>query len=156
MKEEVNQKGLLQIPGDECYGFILESVDVLDDYHGYGYQYRHRITGMNVYHIANNDKENFFSFIFKTPPQDDCGTAHIIEHCVLAGSKKYPLKDPFMSLLKGSAQTFMNAMTYPDYTAYPAASPVKKIFRIYLKSMLMQYLIHFLGKILLSKRELER
>lgn len=129
MKEEVNQKGLLQIPGDECYGFILESVDVLDDYHGYGYQYRHRITGMNVYHIANNDKENFFSFIFKTPPQDDCGTAHIIEHCVLAGSKKYPLKDPFMSLLKGSAQTFMNAMTYPDYTAYPAASPVKKDFQ---------------------------
>ncbi|MDA3822831.1 MAG: insulinase family protein, partial [Bacteroidales bacterium] len=122
-------KGLLQTPGDESHGFVLESVDVLDDYHGYGYQYRHRITGMSVYHIANNDKENFFSFIFKTPPQDDCGTAHIIEHSVLAGSKRYSLKDPFMSLLKGSAQTFMNAMTYPDYTAYPAASPVKKDFQ---------------------------
>lgn len=129
MKKEADQKGLLQTPGDECYGFILESVDVLDDYHGYGYQYRHRITGMSVYHIANDDKENFFSFIFKTPPQDDCGTAHIIEHSVLAGSKRYPLKDPFMSLLKGSAQTFMNAMTYPDYTAYPAASPVEKDFQ---------------------------
>jgi len=129
LKEKADQKGLLQTPGDECYGFVLESVDVLDDYHGYGYQYRHRITGMSVYHIANNDKENFFSFIFKTPPQDDCGTAHIIEHSVLAGSKRYPLKDPFMSLLKGSAQTFMNAMTYPDYTAYPAASPLTKDFQ---------------------------
>ncbi len=129
MRETADQKGLQQTPGDEYFGFILESVDVLDDYHGYGYLYRHRITGMSVYHIANDDKENFFSFMFKTPPQDDCGTAHIIEHSVLAGSKNYPVKDPFMSLLKGSAQTFMNAMTYPDYTVYPAASPVMKDFK---------------------------
>ncbi|NCB01026.1 MAG: peptidase M16 [Spirochaetia bacterium] len=129
VKEMADHKELQQTPGDEYFGFILESVDVLDDYHGYGYLYRHRITGMSVYYIANDDKENFFSFIFKTPPQDDCGTAHIIEHSVLAGSKRYPLKDPFMSLLKGSAQTFMNAMTYPDYTAYPAASPVEKDFQ---------------------------
>ena len=117
------------VPGDEIANFILESVDILDDYHGYGYLYQHRISGMQVYHIANDDKENFFSFIFKTPPHDDCGAPHIIEHSILAGSKKFPVKDPFMSLLKGSAQTFMNAMTYPDYTVYPAASPVQKDFK---------------------------
>lgn len=117
------------VPGDEIANFILESVDILDDYHGYGYLFRHRISGMQVYHIANDDKENFFSFIFKTPPHDDCGAPHIIEHSILAGSKNYPLKDPFMSLLKGSAQTFMNAMTYPDFTVYPAASAVQKDFR---------------------------
>ena len=115
-------------PGTEVSGFILQSVDVLDDYHGYGYHYQHRITGMEVYHISNDDPENFFSFVFRTPVQDDCGTPHIIEHSVLAGSDSYPVRDPFMSLLKGSAQTFMNAMTYPDFTAYPAASVVKQDF----------------------------
>ncbi len=121
-------QGEKRTPGTEVNGFILQSVDVLDDYHGYGYHYHHRITGMEVYHISNDDPENFFSFIFRTPVQDDCGTPHIIEHSVLAGSGNYPVKDPFMSLLKGSAQTFMNAMTYPDFTAYPAASVVKQDF----------------------------
>ncbi len=116
------------MPGDELHGFILEAVDVLDDYHGFGYLFRHRITGMEVYHVANDDSENFFAYLFKTPPLNDCGTPHIIEHSILAGSKKYPLRDPFMTLLKGSANTFMNAMTYPDYTAYPAASPLEKDF----------------------------
>jgi Zn-dependent M16 (insulinase) family peptidase len=116
------------MPGDEIHGFVLESIDVLDDYHGYGYFFRHRMSGMEVYHVANDDTENLFAFIFKTPPVNDCGTPHIIEHCILAGSKRYPVRDPFMSLLKGSANTFMNAMTYPDYTVYPAASPLKKDF----------------------------
>lgn len=84
---------------------------------------------MEVYHVANRDPENFFAFIFKTPPVDDCGTPHIIEHCLLAGSGRYPVRDPFMSLLKGSVNTFMNAMTYPDYTVYPAASPLQKDFK---------------------------
>jgi Zn-dependent M16 (insulinase) family peptidase len=116
------------MPGDEIHGFVLESIDVLDDYHGYGYFFRHRMSGMEVYHVANDDTENLFAFIFKTPPVNDCGTPHIIEHCILAGSERYPVRDPFMSLLKGSANTFMNAMTYPDYTVYPAASPLKKDF----------------------------
>lgn len=116
------------MPGDEVHGFVVESIDVLDDYHGYGYCFRHRMTGMEVYHVANDDSENFFGFIFKTPPVNDCGTPHIIEHCLLAGSGRYPVRDPFMSLLKGSANTFMNAMTYPDYTVYPAASPLAKDF----------------------------
>ncbi|MFA7371089.1 MAG: insulinase family protein [Sphaerochaetaceae bacterium] len=123
------EKGRMRMAiGDELYGFVLESIDLLKDYQGYGYFYRHRNTKMEVYHLVNEDKENFFSFLFKTPPVDDCGTPHIIEHCVLAGSKRYPVRDPFMALLKGSAQTFMNAMTYPDFTAYPAASPLEKDF----------------------------
>ncbi len=121
------QKSELAI-GDEIHGFILESIDLLKEYQGYGYFFRHRITNMEVYHLANEDRENFFSFLFKTPPVDDRGTPHIIEHCVLAGSKRFPVKDPFMTLLKGSAQTFMNALTYPDFTAYPAASPLEKDF----------------------------
>ena len=129
MGVRVDEPELSMMPGDEIHGFVLESIDVLDDYHGYGYFYRHRITGMEVYHVANKDPENFFGFIFKTPPVNDCGTPHIIEHCLLAGSKRYPVRDPFMSLLKGSANTFMNAMTYPDYTVYPAASPLLKDYK---------------------------
>jgi len=135
VSKEGYRQGEHRTPGSEVSGFILQSVDVLDDYHGYGYHYQHRITGMEVYHISNDDPENFFSFVFRTPVQDDCGTPHIIEHSVLAGSDSYPVRDPFMSLLKGSAQTFMNAMTYPDFTAYPAASVVKQdfmnLFKVY-------------------------
>ena len=129
MGEPEKQVNASLLPGDEVHGFVLDSIDVLDDYHGYGYFFRHRITGMEVYHVANDDPENFFGFIFKTPPVDDCGTPHIIEHCVLAGSGRYPVRDPFMSLLKGSVNTFMNAMTYPDYTVYPAASPLANDYR---------------------------
>ncbi len=128
MSEQEAKQHRELMPGDELHGFILESIDVLDDYHGYGYFFRHRISGMEVYHVANDDPENLFGFIFKTPPLNDCGTPHIIEHCLLAGSGRYPVRDPFMSLLKGSANTFMNAMTYPDYTVYPAASPLEKDF----------------------------
>ena len=115
-RAEANPAGMRMMPGDESHGFILQAVDVLDDYHGFGYLFRHRITGMEVYHVANDDSENFFGYLFKTPPLNDCGIPHIIEHSILAGSKRYPLRDPFMALLKGSANTFMNAMTYPDFT----------------------------------------
>ncbi|MGI6432651.1 MAG: insulinase family protein [Sphaerochaetaceae bacterium] len=128
MEQERTETAHLAI-GDEVHGFLLESIDVLEDYHGYGYFYRHRLSGMEVYHVANDDRENFFAFMFKTPPDDDCGTPHIIEHSILAGSKRYPVRDPFMSLLKGSVNTFMNAMTYPDYTVYPAASVLPKDYK---------------------------
>lgn len=126
-EDDGSHRGQLMI-GDELHGFILQAVDVLDDYHGYGYLFHHRITGMEVYQVANDDAENTFGYLFKTPPLNDCGTPHIIEHSILAGSKRYPVRDPFMSLLKGSANTFMNAMTYPDLTVYPAASPLAKDF----------------------------
>ena len=72
--------------------------------------------------IENDDDNKVFSIGFRTPPADSTGVAHILEHSVLCGSSKYPLKDPFAELLKSSLQTFLNAMTFPDRTVYPVAS----------------------------------
>jgi Zn-dependent M16 (insulinase) family peptidase len=132
---EIRELKPLYSVGDELSGFVVESVNYIEEYQGYGYFMRHRITNMEVYHLNTTDIVNFFAFVFKTPPVDDCGNPHIIEHSVLAGSKRYPVRDPFMALLKGSVNTFMNALTYPDYTIYPAASPLKKdfnnLFKVY-------------------------
>lgn len=114
--------------GDVLFGFVLESIDDLPDYNGTGYLFRHELTGMEVYQVVNDDSELFFAYAFRTPPYSDNGVAHIMEHSVLAGSRKYPVRDPFMSLLKGSTNTFMNAMTYADRTVFPAASPLRKDF----------------------------
>jgi len=111
---------------DRLHGFIVTGIDDIDEYKGVGIRLRHEITGLDLYHLYNDDKENLFSFVFKTPSDDNTGVAHILEHCVLAGSKKYPIKDPFLSMMNGSMNTFMNAMTYPDKTVFPAASTVRK------------------------------
>ena len=103
----------------------LESRD-LPDYNGTGTRYRHEASGAEVFHLANEDPENMFAFAFATYPEDSTGVAHILEHTVLSGSERFPVKDPFLQLLKGSVNTFLNAMTYPDKTVYPAASPVAK------------------------------
>ena len=108
------------------HGFILESISDMPEYRGKGYTFEHKKTGMKVFHLLNDDSDNLFSFAFKTPVSDDTGVAHILEHSVLSGSRNYPVKDPFMSLIKGSMNTFINAMTYPDKTVYPASSPVEK------------------------------
>lgn len=112
--------------GDILHGFTVVSVDDLEEYHGRGIRLTHNVTGMDVYHVANDDPENLFAFGFKTPPTDDTGVAHILEHTVLSGSKNYPVKDPFLALMRGSVNTFLNAMTYPDKTVYPAATTVKR------------------------------
>ena len=84
--------------------------------------YKHRKTGAEVLSLINDDENKVFGITFKTPPEDSTGVAHILEHSVLCGSQKYPVKKPFVELLKGSLHTFLNAMTYPDKTAYPVAS----------------------------------
>ncbi len=112
--------------GDKLQGFILQSQDNLLDIRSTGELWIHETTGAQVYKVSNNDPENLFSFGFRTPPTDSTGVAHIIEHAVLAGSRSYPTKDPFLYLLKSSLQTFLNAMTYPDKTLYPASSMVEK------------------------------
>ncbi|RUT34600.1 peptidase M16 [Arsenicitalea aurantiaca] len=84
--------------------------------------YRHRKTGAEVLSLANDDENKVFGITFKTPPADSTGVAHILEHSVLCGSRKYPVKKPFVEMLKGSLQTFLNAMTFPEKTAYPVAS----------------------------------
>ena len=106
--------------------FELISTTDLPEYNSTGYFYKHKRTGCQVFHVKNSDPENLFAFIFQTPASDNCGTAHIMEHSVLAGSEHFPVKDPFLQLLKGSVYTFLNAMTYPDRTVYPASTVVEK------------------------------
>ncbi|WP_319469492.1 insulinase family protein [uncultured Pseudodesulfovibrio sp.] len=84
--------------------------------------YRHDKTGARVLSIVNDDENKVFGISFRTPPEDSTGVAHILEHSVLCGSEKYPVKEPFVELLKGSLQTFLNALTFPDKTCYPVAS----------------------------------
>lgn len=84
--------------------------------------WRHVKTGAQLLSLENDDENKVFGITFRTPPTDSTGLPHILEHVVLAGSKKYPLKDPFFELVKGSLATFINAMTFPDKTVYPAAS----------------------------------
>ena len=121
--------------GDKIGGFTVLKVRPVREYKSIGYLLEHDKSGCSLYHLHNEDAENFFSFIFKTPPSDNRGTSHIIEHSVLSGSRAFPLKDPFISLMKGSMNTFLNAMTYPDKTAYPASSTVEadyfNLMRVY-------------------------
>lgn len=94
-----------------------------------GYLLKHKKTGARVVLMVNEDNNKVFNIGFKTPPADSTGVAHIIEHTVLCGSKKYPAKDPFVELMKGSLNTFLNAMTYSDKTIFPVASCNDKDFK---------------------------
>ncbi len=89
---------------------------------------KHIKSGARILLFENNDENKVFSVGFRTPPTDDTGVPHILEHSTLCGSKKFPVKDPFIELLKGSLNTFLNAMTYPDKTVYPVASCNDKDF----------------------------
>ena len=103
-------------------GYVLKERRKIDELHGEGYVLEHRKSGARVFLIDNDDTNKVFSIAFRTPPADDTGVAHILEHSVLCGSAKFPSKDPFIELAKGSLNTFLNAMTYPDKTVYPIAS----------------------------------
>src|SRR5208283_5050524 len=84
--------------------------------------YRHILTGAEFLSIINEDDNKVLGICFRTPPSDSTGVAHILEHSVLCGSRKYPVKEPFVELMKSSLNTFLNAMTFPDKTCYPVAS----------------------------------
>ena len=103
-------------------GYQLLSRRDVREYRCTAMHLRHERTGCEVLHLATQDTENLFAFSFATPPADDTGVAHILEHSVLSGSQRFPLKEPFSALLKSSLNTFLNALTYPDRTIYPAAS----------------------------------
>jgi len=108
-------------------GFILkESWDIQEE--GILYEYIHEKTGAKLLYLATNEKNKLFSVTFKTTPEDDTGVFHILEHSVLCGSKKYPVKEPFVELLKSSMNTFLNAMTFPDKTLFPVSSCNEKDF----------------------------
>ncbi|MDY2843468.1 MAG: insulinase family protein, partial [Treponema sp.] len=104
---------------------VLNVFDVAD-YHSKAVYLRHEKTGLEVVHLFNDDEENLFAFSFRTPNSKSNGAAHIIEHSVLCGSEKFPLKDPFVNLSNQSVKTYLNAMTYPDKTVYPASSIAKE------------------------------
>ena len=94
----------------------------IDDLNSESYLMRHKKSGARVALLSNDDDNKVFAIGFRTPPKNSTGVAHIIEHTVLCGSKEFPVKDPFVELVKGSLNTFLNAMTYPDKTVYPIAS----------------------------------
>lgn len=94
----------------------------MEEMSGVGLHFRHNKTGAKVFIISNDDNNKTFSISFRTPPTDSTGLPHILEHSVLCGSKKFPVKDPFIELYKGSLNTFLNAMTFSDKTMYPIAS----------------------------------
>lgn len=101
----------------------------LKDLNSKGILLRHKKSGARISVISNDDENKVFYIGFRTPPKDSTGVPHIIEHSVLCGSDKYPVKDPFVELVKGSLNTFLNAMTYPDKTIYPVASCNEKDFQ---------------------------
>ncbi|MCK5054788.1 MAG: insulinase family protein, partial [Anaerolineales bacterium] len=103
-------------------GFDLITTREIAEYKSKVDLFRHQKTGAELLSIHNDDENKFFGIAFRTPPSDPTGVAHILEHAVLAGSEKYPLKEPFVELLKGSLASFVNAMTFADKTAYPIAS----------------------------------
>ncbi|UER67419.1 insulinase family protein [Borrelia sp. BU AG58] len=115
--------------------FSLISRTYLEEYDAEGCYFQHE-SGLEVFELKSNSfKENAFGIAFKTIPLDNTGVAHILEHTVFCGSNKYRIKDPFLYLMKGSLNTFLNAMTFPDKTLYPAASTIQKdyfnLFKVY-------------------------
>ena len=118
---------------------IIEEKD-LPDIHSNGCLLRHKKSGAKITVISNDDENKVFYIGFRTPAEDSTGVPHIIEHSVLCGSDEFPVKDPFVELVKGSLNTFLNAMTYPDKTVYPVASCNDKDFQnlmhVYLDAVL--------------------
>lgn len=106
----------------EMSGFQPVFDSYIDEIRAHGYYFKHKATGAELFFIDADDDNKVFSVGFSTVPTDDTGVAHIVEHCVLCGSEKYPLKELFMTLHKSSMNTFLNAMTFPDKTIYPVAS----------------------------------
>lgn len=114
--------------GDEISGCVVENIADLKEIRSVFYSLRHQGTGAKYVHISNDDEENTFSVAFKTVPTDSTGVAHILEHTVLCGSRRFAVRDPFFSMLKRSLNTFMNAFTASDWTMYPFSTQNRKDF----------------------------
>ena len=119
----VRERAATTLPlGSTVFGFTVTSKKALAELDADAYVLHHRASGARLLYLACEDENKAFSIAFKTPPTDDTGVFHILEHSVLCGSTKFPVKEPFVDLIKSSMQTFLNAMTYPDKTVYPVAS----------------------------------
>ncbi len=121
----------------EAYDVIF--TEEIPDVRSKGTFLKHKKTGARVAILQNDDENKVFNIAFRTPPADSTGVPHIIEHSVLCGSEKFPLKDPFVELAKGSLNTFLNAITFPDKTMYPVAScndrDLKNLMEVYLDAV---------------------
>ena len=131
----------MQLKKDTIYnGFRFEEEQNIDDINSIAQIFYHEKSGARLLYLKNDDDNKVFSITFRTPPADSTGVAHIVEHSVLCGSRKFPLKEPFVELVKGSLNTYLNAMTFPDKTMYPVASRNEKDFRnlmdVYLDAVL--------------------
>ena len=126
------QKELLRLSaaneGDLCSGFRLVKKEYVPSKHADLYTMRHEKTKAELLYFARADENKTFAIAFKTLPEDDTGVFHILEHSVLNGSRRFPVREPFVNLLQSSMQTFLNAMTYPDKTVYPVCSRNDKDF----------------------------
>jgi len=118
----------LEAVGQAYKEFVVTKCSPLEELKSTLIELVHEPTGARVIHIANDDPENLFCLSFQTLPTSSNGVAHILEHTVLCGSKKFPIKDPFFSMSRRSLNTFMNALTGQDFTCYPASSQVEKDF----------------------------
>ena len=131
---------------EELQAYTLVEKREIKDLNSVSYLLRHNKTGARVALLSNDDENKVFYIGFRTPPKDSTGVAHIVEHTVLCGSDKFPVKDPFIELAKGSLNTFLNAMTYPDKTVYPVASCNDKDFQnlmdVYLDAVLHPNIYH--------------
>jgi len=122
--EEIEKIAVIEHPSYE-----IISKENVDEYGAYCTMYRHKKTGAELLSVVNDDDNKVFGITFRTPPDDSTGVPHILEHSVLCGSRKYRTKEPFVQLLQGSLQTFLNAFTYPDRTCYVLASQNEKDFK---------------------------
>jgi len=113
-------------PGDRIGGILVRAVTPLEELRAVACEGEHEATGARLLHLHTDDPENLFSVSFPTPPPDDTGVAHILEHAVLAGSRRFPVREPFFEMIKMSMATFINAMTGQDCTYYPVASNVRR------------------------------
>lgn len=121
-----NQK---ELKAADIPAYSIEAVEEIKELNTVGYLLKHKKTGANIVLLSNDDDNKVFNIGFRTPPENDTGLPHILEHSVLCGSRKYPSKNPFEELIQGSLNTFLNAMTYPDKTIYPVASCNEKDFK---------------------------
>ena len=139
-------KGATMAGFENMDAYSLVSREQLEDIHAEGIYLHHKKSGARIALIPCGDDNKVFNIAFRTPPEDSTGVAHIIEHTVLCGSEKFPLKDPFIELVKGSLNTFLNAMTYPDKTMYPVASTNDTDFRnlmhVYLDAVFRPNIYH--------------
>lgn len=127
---ENEKKGMVEkMQIEQLQAYTVIEKRIIKELNSEGYLLKHNKTGARVVLLSNDDSNKVFYIGFRTPPKDSTGVAHIIEHSVLCGSDKFPVKDPFIELAKGSLNTFLNAMTYPDKTVYPVASCNDKDFQ---------------------------